>query len=143
MADKARHAYGSRANLNAALEAGTIDAFDVLFLNGEGETPAIGWVDKDGNPIIIESGGASGDGSGVSAKEIVRVDELPTADGDENVIYIYNNEAYVWDGTQCVSIAKPADLTELEKEVATKVDADTVQSMIEAYADSVVEVVEF
>ena len=53
MADKAKHAYGSRKNLNAAIASGAVDAYDLLFLNGEGETPAIGWVDKNGNPIII------------------------------------------------------------------------------------------
>lgn len=53
MADKAKHAYGSRKNLNAAIASGAVDAYDLLFLNGDGETPAIGWVDKNGNPIVI------------------------------------------------------------------------------------------
>ena len=53
MADKAKHAYGSRKNLDVALATGTVDAYDLLFLNGEGETPAIGWVDKNGNPIVL------------------------------------------------------------------------------------------
>lgn len=53
MAEKAKHAHGSRANLNAAIESNKIDAYDVLFLSGEDESPAIGWVDRDGNPIII------------------------------------------------------------------------------------------
>lgn len=53
MADKAKHAYGSRKNLDAAVASGTVDAYDLLFLNGEGESPAIGWVDKNGNPVVI------------------------------------------------------------------------------------------
>ena len=53
MADKAKHAYGSRKNLSAAIASGSVDAYDVLFLNGEGETPAFGWVDKNGNPVVI------------------------------------------------------------------------------------------
>ena len=126
MADKARHAYGSRKNLEQALASGTIDSFDVLFLSGEGETPAIGWVDKDGNPIIVESGG-----SGVLDDEIVRVTELPTTDGDEDVIYIYNNEAYVWDGTKCVPISKSADLSGLENQVAKlETTIDTVEATL-------------
>ena len=60
MADKAKHAYGSRKNLDAAIASGKIDAFDVLFLQGEGEAPAMGWVDKDGNPVIIEQTDISG-----------------------------------------------------------------------------------
>lgn len=55
MADKAKHAYGSRKNLEAAIASGAVDAYDVLFLNGDGEKPAIGWVDKNKNPIIIET----------------------------------------------------------------------------------------
>lgn len=53
MADKTKHAYGSRKNLNTAIASGTVDAYDLLLLNGEGETPAIGWVDKNGNPVVI------------------------------------------------------------------------------------------
>ena len=52
MANKAKIAHGSRKGVEAAIASGTIDTFDILFLNGEGETPAIGWVDKDKNPII-------------------------------------------------------------------------------------------
>jgi hypothetical protein len=63
MADKAKHAYGSRKNLEAAIQAGKVDAYDILFLNGEGEAPAIGWVDKDGNPVIVDA-----DLSGVEAE---------------------------------------------------------------------------
>ena len=53
MADRAKHAHGSRKNLEAAIANHAVDAFDVLFLSGEEENPAIGWLDKNGNPIII------------------------------------------------------------------------------------------
>lgn len=53
MADRAKHAHGSRSNLNAALANKIVDEFDVLFLSGENENPAIGWVDKNGTPILI------------------------------------------------------------------------------------------
>lgn len=53
MADKAKHAYGSRKELESAIANKVVDAYDVLFLKGEGETPAIGWVDKFGNPVVI------------------------------------------------------------------------------------------
>lgn len=53
MADKAKHAHGSRKNLEAAIASKTVDAYDVLFLSGEDEAPAFGWMDKNGNPIII------------------------------------------------------------------------------------------
>lgn len=144
MANRARHAFGNSSNLSAALQAGTIDSYDILFLDGDTE-PKVGWVDKQGAIRIVQD-----------KTQIVRVDELPTADGDENVVYICNNEGYIWDGTQCVSLSKSADLTTLEKQVSTletqmsgKVDASTVQTMVDdavetAIADSSVgEVVEF
>lgn len=55
MAKKARHAYGSRNDVISAIQDGRIDSYDVLFLSGEDESPTIGWVDKDGNPIIVET----------------------------------------------------------------------------------------
>ena len=48
MANKTKHAFGARANIETAKQAGTIDAYDVLHLdNGE-----FGWIDKDGNTVI-------------------------------------------------------------------------------------------
>ena len=140
MADKARHAFGKSSSVEAAKSAGTIDAYDILFLDGDTE-PKIGWIDSQGVTRIVED-----------KTQIVRVNELPTADGDENVVYIYNNEGYIWDGTQCVSLSKSADLTALESQVGTletqmvtKVDEATVETMIEtALSESTGgEVVEF
>lgn len=139
MANKAKHAYGSRANLAAAIEAGKVNAYDILFLNGEGESPAVGWIDKEGNPVVVGC-----------EEQVIRVTELPTIDGKEDVVYIYNNEAYIWDGEKCTSICKPTDVsalqsqvTELGTEIEAKVDAETVQNMIEEYTESAIEVVEF
>lgn len=61
MANKAKMAYGSRANLDSAMQSGKVDAFDILLLSGENELPAMGWVDsKTGKPIIIEQTDLSG-----------------------------------------------------------------------------------
>lgn len=137
--DKSRHAFGKSENLQSALDSGNVDAYDILFLDGETE-PKVGWVDKSGVVRIVED-----------KAQVVRVDELPTENGDENVVYIHNNECYVWDGEKCVTISKSADLTTLETQVSNiqtqmedKVDAATVQSMIDAAVeDSSSEVVEF
>ena len=59
MSSKAKHAYGSRKNLSQAISSGAVDSYDVLFLNGENEKPAIGWVDKNGDPVIVESADTS------------------------------------------------------------------------------------
>ena len=141
MAEKARHAFGTLEKIDDALSAGTINSYDILFVKDVNGKPYVGWIDKDGNKIIVKED-----------EKIVRVDELPTADGDANVVYIYNNEGYIWDGTQCVPLSKSTDLTtletqvsNLETEVANKVDATTVEGMITTAIEesNVVEVVEF
>ena len=142
MADKARHAFGSSENLSTALSSGAIDKFDILFLDGETE-PKIGWVDKNNVIRLVQD-----------KIQIVRVEELPTSDGDENVIYVYNNEGYIWDAvnSKCVPMSKSADLTaietqisSLETQIGNKVDADSVQSMIDTAVEEAVsvEVIEF
>lgn len=134
MANKAKHAFGTLELVDEALVAGTIDTYDVLFVKDASGKPYVGWIDKDGNKVIVQED-----------EKIVRVEELPTADGDENVVYIYNNEGYIWDGTQCVSLSKSADLSALEAEIATKVDEATVNAKIETAINEAVsvEVVEF
>ena len=117
MANMAKHAFGSEANVDKALQAGTINAFDILFLS-EGK---IGWIDKNGNKVIANG-----------KTEVSRVEQLPTEGGDEGVIYIFQNEAYVWDGSKCVALAKTQDLSALEAEIAKKVDEVTVDSKIAA-----------
>lgn len=47
MANRAKHAFGSLADVQAALQAGKINAYDILFLDGDTE-PKVGWVDKNG-----------------------------------------------------------------------------------------------
>ena len=54
MAEKARHAFGSSENLENALKSGVIDAYDILFLDGDTE-PKVGWVDKNGDVKIVSN----------------------------------------------------------------------------------------
>ena len=126
------------ANLDAALNSGAIDAYDILFLDGDTE-PKIGWVDKNGTVRLVQD-----------KAQIVRVNELPVTNADENVVYIYNNEGYIWDGTKCVPMSKSEELitletqvSELETKMNNKVDAEAVQSMIEEYSESAMEIIEF
>ena len=140
MAEKARHAFGSTGNLESAVASGAIDAYDILFLDGESD-PKVGWIDKNGVIRIVES-----------KSQVKRVDDLPVSDGDADVVYIYNNEAFIWDGEKCVSMSKPANLVDLEEQVSkietqigNKIDASEVQTMINTAVEEVasIEVVEF
>lgn len=137
---RSKHAFGSSDGISKAVEDGKIDAYDILFLDGDTE-PKIGWVDKNGEIRLVQD-----------KVQIVRVNELPTADGDENVVYIHNNEGYIWDSvnSECVPMSKSADLTNLETQVTNlstqmenKVDVTTVQSMIKEQVDSAYEIIEF
>lgn len=141
MADKSKHAFGALERIDESIANGTLDAYDILFVKDASGNPYIGWIDKGGNKVILHD-----------KAQIIRVEELPTANGDENVIYVYNNEGYIWDSvnSQCVSISKSADLTNLEIQVTNlstqmedKVDAITVQNMINTTIDSAYEIVEF
>lgn len=138
---KAKHAFGMLENIDSAISDGKIDSYDILFVKDADGKPYVGWIDKEGNKVIVEED-----------EKIVRVDALPTADGDENVVYIYNNEGYIWDGSKCVPLSKSTDLTTLENqvsnletEVANKVDTTTVEEMITTAIEeaNAVEVVEF
>ena len=81
MAKKTRHAYGSSAKIEEALQAGLINAYDTLFLDGDTDNPTVGWIDKDGKAVILKN--------------------------------------------------EKADLSELESELATKADAEEVNSKID------------
>lgn len=128
MAQKARLAYGALEGVDAAIESGALDSYDVLFLrNAEGKA-FVGWIDKNGNKVIVEN---------ENENNLVRVSELPIENGDVNVIYIYNNEGYIWDDTtkKCISLAKSADLAQLETEIADKVNEATVDTKVEMAVD--------
>lgn len=136
MANKAKHAFGSEAKIQEALAAGTIDAYDILFLDEK----KVGWITKDGEVVIAEG-----------EKNVIKVTELPTTDGKEDVVYIFENQGYIWDSTQskCIPLAQDVDVTAIEEKVTnletaieTKVNEKTVDDKIEA-ALTGMEIVEF
>lgn len=139
--DKARHAFGMLENIDSAIADGKIDAYDILFVKDADGNPYVGWIDKDGQKVILQD-----------KVQIVRVEELPTENGDENVVYVHNNTGYIWDSTnnQCVNLCKPTDVTELQTQLSElceqmeqKVDIETVQGMIEEYSEVYNEIIEF
>ena len=137
-------AFGSSANIQSALDQGLIDAHDILLLDGNTNEPKIGWVDKDGKPVIVDT----------EKVVVVEGDSLPDV-GEQGKIYIFNGDGYFWDGNDFINLCKPTDLTDLENQVGTletevteleteldsKVDEPTVQAMIKEYA--CIEIVEF
>ena len=133
VAEKARFAYGSKASVNAALQNGVVDAYDFLCLSGENEKPSLGWIDSQGNPVYVEC-----------VKYVEVVDVLPET-GEEGVIYMLEGKAHIWYNGAFAPMSESVDLSALEAEVAKKVDATTVETMIETAVAEVsgIEVVEF
>lgn len=106
MADRAKFAFGSLASLDAALQSGRVDAFDLLCLYDEG-VARIGWVDKNGTPVLID----------VPGDDVLVVDELPET-GKTGVIYIVGEVVYIWSGSQFIVISESTDITEIKNRVA-------------------------
>ena len=107
MADKAKFAYGSLANLDAALQSGAVDAFDLLCLYDDG-VARIGWVNKNGEPVLVD----------VPSDDVLVVDELPET-GKTGVIYIVGEIVYIWSGTQFIVISESTDISDVKDRLAS------------------------
>lgn len=111
---KAKHAFGSRQNLEAALRSGAVDAYDILFLSSENEKPAIGWIDKNGNPIIVECDTVE------LENQIAELESELTTKANAEEIAELESELAKKAGTEEVS--------QLETELATKASAEEVNT---------------
>lgn len=138
--EKAKHAFGALEKIDTALSSGIIDKYDILFVKDANGKPYVGWIDKDGNKVICQE----------EEKVVVVEDGKLPETGVEGKIYICGESGYFWNGTEFVDFCKPTDVTSLQEQVTElgtemdkKVDAVTVQTMIEDYSNSLVEVVEF
>lgn len=117
MANKARHAFGSETNVDSALQAGTIDAFDILFLDEK----KIGWIDKNGQKVILED-----------AEQVSVVTTLPET-GEEGILYIVVN------ATDSSSITASGSIWSNEQFVTVFDNSVTGGGVDEATVDSKIE----
>jgi hypothetical protein len=104
---RSRHAFGSYTNVDKAIAEGKIDAYDILFLDGDTD-PRVGWVDKNGNVRLVDN------------ECVVTVNEttLPSS-GETGKIYIHNGDFYYWNGTEFATPDQGSVTTEV---VDTKVE---------------------
>lgn len=130
-ATRSKHAFGSEANIDSALDRGLIDAYDILFLDEK----KVGWIDKNGNKVILEN-----------TKYVAPVAELP-AIGSEGVIYIHDEKMYIWNGTEYISPTVEGGVDETT--VNTKIDTamqevtDSANAYTDAQIAAAITVVEF
>lgn len=134
MAKKTKVTFGSVDRIDAALNEGKINEYDLMCLEGG----KFGWIDKNGKKVFVEG-----------EQYVVTVDELPISNGKENVIYIYNNIGYVWNGTECVPLTQSVDVSSLQAsienlkdEIATKVDTEVINAELNTINADVEELVE-
>ena len=130
---KAKHAFGALERIDEAISSGKVDAYDILFVKDANGKPYVGWVDKDGHKVIVQE----------EDEVIVINDESLPETGEVGKIYVFGEDAYVYNGTEFVNLCKPTDVSALETEIATKVTAEEVKTMIKESEDSLVEIVEF
>lgn len=115
MAMKAKHAFGSLEGIDAALTSGKIDNYDILFVKDENGKPYVGWIDRDGNKVIVD------DSAELAALEA----EIATKVSPEEV------EAAI------ATKANTSDVEALEGQIATKIDAAEVDKKVgQAVTDS-------
>ena len=131
---KAKHAFGMLENVDQALSNGLIDNFDILFMKDADGTPHLGWIDANGEKVILQT-----DNKNVV---VVEGESLPES-GEAGKVYIFGEDGYFWNGTEFINLCKPTDVSALETEIATKVTAEEVKTIIKESEDSLVEIVEF
>lgn len=128
MAEKAKHAFGALENVDSAIASGKVDAYDILFVKDADGKPYVGWIDKDGNKVIVDhtpdlTSLEEGLEAQIAAK--ASIEDVEALEG------------------QISTKAEAAEVEALEAEIANKVDAAAVKTMIEEHSSAVIEVVEF
>ena len=125
---RSKHGFGNLVDVSTALEAGKIDAYDILFLDGSTE-PKIGWIDKDNNLRLVKN----------ESVVVVEGNSLP-ASGVQGKVYIFNDEGYFWNGTEFVNFCKPTDVTELSGRLTTlESNFKTLESDLEKLDTTIVD----
>lgn len=112
MAKKAKHAFGALERIDEAISSGKVDAYDILFVKDANGKPFVGWVDKDGNKVVVD------DSAELAELENQLAAKADVADVD-------------------AKIATKADSAEVEAKIGTAI-SDSV-SAAKAYTDGKVE----
>lgn len=135
---RSKQAFGNSENLEAAMNANKVNAYDILYLDGDTDKPKLGWVKKDGTPVFIDT-----------ENVVVIEDEALPESGKMGKIYIFNNEGYFWSGADFISLSKPVDLTSVQEQLDKKADAEVVTNALQevnekiAETETAMEIVEF
>lgn len=115
MADKAKHAFGALERVDENIANGTLDAYDILFVKDANGKPYVGWIDKNGNKVVVDD----------SAELAELENQIATKANAEEVKSLEGR------------IAEKANATEVNTKIETAV-ADSL-SAANAYTNKIVE----
>lgn len=143
---KAKHAFGNSKDIQAALDSGKIDAYDILFLDGDTE-PKIGWIDAKGEIRLVQNEADFSELEAIIATK-ANVSDVEALEAEISTKANVEDMQAIED--QMTTKADAKKVEELETELATKVTADEVGALVEEKVDEKVaeiniayEVVEF
>lgn len=123
---RSKHAFGSEANVDAALAQGLIDAYDILFLDEK----KIGWIDRNGNKVIVENA----DPEVLETLRAEVADKVGMAELDEKIEKavqesVETTNAYVDEKVE--TVVESAVESAVEAAIEDKVDKSYEKSMYE------------
>ena len=125
---RSKHAFGSVGNIQAALDQGLIDQFDILFLTDENNDPQVGWIDKNGEVRLVDT------------ECVITVDVLPET-GVAGKVYICEEKFYYWNGLEFIAPQGSENVSEeivdSKVEEAVKSANDYTDEQITAVMDEV------
>lgn len=106
---RSKHAFGSSANVESVIASGLVDAYDILFLDGDTDHPKIGWVNKAGEVVMLKEN-----------NQVITVDELPEV-GQAGIIYIHNGDALIYEESEFKSLCNALTEEVINEKIDTKV----------------------
>lgn len=117
---KAKHAFGALERIDESIKSGVIDAYDILFVKNADGKPYVGWVDKDGNKVVVSNDDEiakleSGLATKASAEAVEAVEVALEAKADTETVKA------------------------MEEELASKISAEEVDAKVESAVTKKVE----
>ena len=123
MAEKAKHAFGALENIDSALSAGKIDAYDILFVKDSNGKPYVGWIDKDGNKVVVDD-----------SKELTELEnKIATKANAEEVEAAIASKADAADVEEKIDKAATDAVTSAKSYTDGKIEAAINEHMVKKY----------
>lgn len=116
---KTRHAFGSKSRVETALANGSIDAYDIVLMEGENNLGELGWVNKQGELVYLDA-----------PKNVKVVTELPET-GEADILYVCGTKLYYWSNEAFVTLVNP------------EASAEQTEELVQEALETALEVVEF